>query len=119
MNQESDLGLGMGLGWCGGDGGRRLPCPCSTACCLQLQFPGLCDSKAQPDASPRSDYNGHGWCELVVLRVCVHGRTDGRGPSVVGPCSGEATALFSKKIFYKIDTVAFSFVFDKYCLIID
>jgi len=28
-------------------------------------------------------------------------------------------ALFSSKIFYKIDTVAFSFVFDKYCLIMD
>ena len=26
-----------------------------------------------------------------------------------------ARALFSFKIFYKIDTVAFSFVFDKYC----
>ena len=28
-------------------------------------------------------------------------------------------ALFSSKIFCKIDTVAFSFVFDKYCSIID
>jgi len=29
------------------------------------------------------------------------------------------TALFSSKIFYKINTVAFSFVFDKYYPIID
>jgi hypothetical protein len=29
------------------------------------------------------------------------------------------TALFSFKIFCKIDTVALSFVFDKYCLIMD
>ena len=28
-------------------------------------------------------------------------------------------ALFSSKIFYKMDTVAFSFVFDKYCPIMD
>ena len=28
-------------------------------------------------------------------------------------------ALFSSKFFYKIDTVVFSFVFDKYYLIID
>ena len=29
------------------------------------------------------------------------------------------SALFSSKIFWKIDTVALSFVFDKYCLIMD
>jgi hypothetical protein len=29
--------------------------------------------------------------------------------------SCECEALFSSKIFCKIDTVAFSFVFDKYC----
>ena len=28
-------------------------------------------------------------------------------------------ALFSSKIFYKISTVIFSFVFDKYCSIMD
>ena len=32
---------------------------------------------------------------------------------------GATQALFSYKIFYKIDTVAFSFVFDKYCPIMD
>ena len=31
----------------------------------------------------------------------------------------ESKALYSSKNFWKIDTVAFSFVFDKYCQIMD
>ena len=43
-------------------------------------------------------------------RLAVAARVQGRN------CIG---ALFSSKIFYKIDTVALSFVFDKYCPIMD
>ena len=39
--------------------------------------------------------------------------------SVVPHLSSPVWALFSSKIFYKRDTVAFSFTFDKYCPILD
>jgi len=57
----------------------------------------------------------------------------GTGQPVVGPVAStkttttrgnllvaeEAKALFSSEKFWKMDTVAFSFVFNKYCLIMD
>jgi hypothetical protein len=40
-------------------------------------------------------------------------------PAVQSSACSISAAFFSSKIFCKINTVAFSFVFDKYCLIID
>jgi hypothetical protein len=37
----------------------------------------------------------------------------------IGAWPGRIGALFSLKIFYKIDTIIFSFVFDKYYSIMD
>jgi hypothetical protein len=44
---------------------------------------------------------------------------DGRGEASVPLVPTQILVLFSSKIFCKIDTVAFSFVFDKYYPIID
>ena len=59
---------------------------------------------------------------LGCERVGEHGVVSGTRlwPEQGGPTrSGLGWALFSSKFFCKIDTVAFSFVFDKYCPIID
>jgi hypothetical protein len=57
-----------------------------------------------------------GYYSLVPLLIVVYIKAEKEDSEKDGM---HDKALFSSKIFYKMDTVAFSFVFDKYCPIMD
>ena len=54
-----------------------------------------------------------------MLRTCLHNEQDITLPEMKCAKASNEEALFSSKKFCKIDTVAFWFVFDKYCLIME
>ena len=79
--------------------GRRLPSPEA-----QLQHKRRCTARHTPSGVGVK-------CEAIAC--------DGVDAKEAKSRIDEPEALFSCKIFCKIDTVTFSFVFDKYCSIMD
>jgi len=68
------------------------------------RWPASSERRAGEAPSPRRD----------AARRCGRAGVAGRGM-----CACVIRAFFSSKKFWQIDTVAFSFVFDKYCSIMD
>ena len=81
------------------------------------------DTEAQAETSrnltcPRNGYQ-HSSCPAAHCLVPTKGTIQALFSSQKILQNFSIKALFSSKIFCKIDTVAFSFVFDKYCSIMD